>query len=146
MLNWHFSSRYSDVLFSTYQHDFIFIREIRCNANAWCEKFNILKFRNINSIDVKIAKNALRLMDTASLAHPCALSSIALSVPYKGKHNIYLFSVEFPIKPGLSACYRPGTAWDVQLCVKHTLWQHTALESSWLHKYIHSWSWIALSE
>ena len=55
---------------------------------------------SINSIDVKIAKNALRLMETASAAHPCALWNI---MPYKGKHNIYLFSmvyvtVEFPIQ------------------------------------------------
>ena len=48
-------------------------------------------FRNINSIDVKIAKNALRLMDTASAAHPYALSNSVWSLPNKGKHNIYLF-------------------------------------------------------
>ena len=46
-------------------------------------------------------------MDTASLAHPCALLSIVLSVPYKGKHNIYLFIVEFPIVD----FYRIGTAY-----------------------------------
>ena len=34
MLNWHFSSRYLAVLCSTDQHDFTFIREIRCYTNA----------------------------------------------------------------------------------------------------------------
>ena len=70
MLNWHFSSRYLDVLCSTDQHDFTFIGEIRCNTNAWYENFNVLKGRNINSIDVKIAQNALRLMETAWATHP----------------------------------------------------------------------------
>ena len=97
MLIWHFSSLYLGVLCSTDQHDFTFIKEIRCNTNAWCENFNFLMFRNIYSIDVKIAKNALRLMETASFAHPCALSDIVATVPYKENCCVYLFSMESPI-------------------------------------------------
>ena len=45
-------------------------------------------------IDVKIAKNALHLMGTASAAHPYTLPDTEAPLPYKGKHSI---SVEFPI-------------------------------------------------
>ena len=50
-----------------------------------------MTFRNINFIDVKIAKNALRLMETASVAHPCALSDIVATVPYKAKIAVFIY-------------------------------------------------------
>ena len=97
MLNWHFLIQYLDVLCSTDQHDFTYNREIRCHRNACCENCNFFTFTNIYSIDVKIAKNALRLMETASIAHPCALSDIVATVPYKENCCAYLFSVASPI-------------------------------------------------
>ena len=98
MLHLPFSSHYLDVLCSKDFFDFTFIGEITCNANFWCKNNNILNFRNINSIDEKIAKNALRLMETASVAHPCALSDIEATVPYKENSCVYLFSVKSPIR------------------------------------------------
>ena len=61
------------------------------------ENLILFTFRNINSIDVKIAKTAVRFMDTASAAHPYVLSDIVAPLPYEGKHNLYLLSVDFSI-------------------------------------------------
>ena len=46
---------------------------------------------------MNIAKNALRFMETASVVHPCALSDIVATAPYKANCCVYLFSVESPI-------------------------------------------------
>ena len=108
--------------------------------------------RNINSIDVKTAKNALRLMDAASLAHPYALSNIVLSVLYKGKHNIYLFSVEFPISPILQRYFWP-VIWVIQSIITWNVastnvnrqmydWQMYDLISSrntWIMTWVKTW-------
>ena len=36
-------------------------------------------------------------MDTASVAHPCALSDIEATAPYKENCCVYLFSLERPL-------------------------------------------------
>ena len=69
VLNWHISNGYVE------------------------QKLYLFKFRNINTFDVKIAKNALRLVDTASVAHPHTLSDIVLPLPYKG-NRLYIFRGE----------------------------------------------------
>ena len=47
--------------------------------------------------NISKAKSALRLMDTAAVAHPCALSDIERTVPYK--ENCYVFFLIFRGEP-----------------------------------------------
>ena len=80
------------MLYSTNLHHFTSIKEIRSDV-AQTLDVNIaffFTFRNFYSIDVKIAKNALRFMDTASVAHPCALSDIDATAPYKESLCVYM--------------------------------------------------------
>ena len=44
--------------------------------------------RNMNSVGVKMAENALRLRDTVSATHPYVLSDIVAPLPYKGKRDV----------------------------------------------------------
>ena len=55
-------------------------------------------------MDVKIAKNALCLMETAPVAHPYILSDIVATVPYKRNCCVYLLSAESPIPELYGLC------------------------------------------
>ena len=64
-------------------------------------------------------------MDAASVTHPCALSDIEATAPYKGNCCVYLFSVESPIRKERTLICSVRLSAMYSVCVQPAEWQPT---------------------